>query len=532
MLEDNALLTRIVSRFHIIVTVVVAMLGAAFLGISAGEGDFFGIYVSIFTAAFVAIMIALGDKYWMVVPFAFTSQLPAIPIKGRLLELPEITAVLCTAVFLVRYAVKRQNFSVFRREHALILLYTGWVVMIFCMNPVGLSDAGASLGGARFYAKIVMALASFLIMANQVITEIDCKRIILILIFGSILSSAYQISLYLVPSFGATVQLTGESEFYSWHQALYAVPSLLICLGFARYRSSDLFSLNRVWAIVGFVVCAIVIAASGKRTAIAAVPVFAMSAAFLRREWGFLMVWLAGVLIAATIIVVGHGELFEFPLAAQRAFSFLPAKWGTEMRYMEGGQDLFRAELRRQALLKIEKDPWFGTGYQVNLSLAQALSAQYAARGGDTELQVAPFAMGSAWHNTWLGYAADFGIPLSVVAALIYLSVIFRGARMMKFFPINTYSAALSMYILLFTIRRLAASHAAGHSAEEPFGYWWMFGLQIALFFRRPETQREHTATRSWDPASTARVGPASRGRLSSPGRLPGSPASARNIHN
>ncbi len=93
MLEDHALITRIVSRFHIIVTVVVALVGAAILGISAGEGDFFGIYVGIFGAAFIGIMIALGEKYWLVLVFAFTTQLPAIPIKDRMLEFPEIAAV-------------------------------------------------------------------------------------------------------------------------------------------------------------------------------------------------------------------------------------------------------------------------------------------------------------------------------------------------------------------------------------------------------------------------------------------------------
>ena len=87
MLEDNPLLSKIVSRFHIIVASVVALAGAAIFGIAAGSGDFFNIYVGIFVCGFIAIMLALGDKYWLVVPFAFTAQLPAIPIKGRLLEL-------------------------------------------------------------------------------------------------------------------------------------------------------------------------------------------------------------------------------------------------------------------------------------------------------------------------------------------------------------------------------------------------------------------------------------------------------------
>ena len=486
MLEDHALITRIVSRFHIIVTVVVALVGAAILGISAGEGDFFGIYVGIFGAAFIGIMIALGEKYWLVLVFAFTTQLPAIPIKDRMLEFPEIAAVLCAGAFLVRCAVKRQKFSIFRREHVPMLMYVGWVMVIFALNPVGLIDAGSSLGGARFYAKILLALAVFLIMANQEVTEKDCKTIIVLLLVGYLLETIYQISIFFLPlhliGLDAGVPLMNDPDsYYSWHQALAGLPMILICLGFARYSAAELFSFRRLWAVIGFGFCVFVIALSGKRAAVGAIPFFAICAAAVRREWGFLVLWLTGATIAAGILVIGHGDLFSLPLTIQRAFSVLPAKWDSELQGMEGGKDDFRAELRREAMKKIEKDPWFGTGYQVNLSLAQTLTAQYAARGGDTELQVAPFAMGSAWHNTWLGYAADFGIPASVIAGIIYLTVIRRGYSTFRASPAHSLTQMLAMYILLFTLRDLAFSHTGGHSANDAFTRWWMYGLLVSL---------------------------------------------------
>ncbi len=510
MLEDHALITRIVSRFHIIVTVVVALLGAAFLGSSAGEGDFFSIYVSLFAAAFIALTLALGQKYWLVLVFAFTTQLPAIPVKDRMLEFPEIAAVLVGILFLIRYAVKRQTFTVFRMEHTPVLLYTGWAMLVFAFNPVGLSDTGAALGGARFYAKILLALVAFLVMANQAVTDKDCKRILILLLIGSALESAYQISIFFLPlgliGLDAGIQLSSDPDaYYSWHQALAQVPILLICLGFAHYRASEIFSMNRLWAILGLGVCVVLIAMSGKRAALASVPLFAITAALVRREWGYMMLWLAGAVIAGGIIMIGHGELFHLPLTIQRSLSVLPAKWDSEMDSLAGGQDLFRAELRRQAMKKIESDPWVGTGYQVNLSVSQALSAQYAARGGDTELQVAPFAMGSAWHNTWLGYAADFGIPMSFIAALIYLSVIRRGYKQLHVFPRHSLSATLSMYILLYTIRNLIFSNTSGHSAQDPFSYWWLYGLQVALSLRRPEAAPLGPTVRTNDSTDASR---------------------------
>jgi hypothetical protein len=487
MLEDNALITRIVSRFHIIVTVIVALVAAGIFGVAAGEGDFYFVYLGIFIAAFIALVLALGDKYWLIIPFAFTSQLPAIPIKGRMLEFPEITAVLCSVVFLVRYAFRRQSFSFFRKQHVPFLLYVAWVLLIFALNPVGLSDAGSSLGGARFYAKILLALAAFIIVANQEVTESDCKWVIILLIVGGVLESIYQISVFFLPvGLDANMQLANDPDsFYSWHQALSRVPSLLICLAFARYRASELFSLRRMWAFVGLGICLLIIAMSGKRAALASVPIFAILAALTRREWGYVILWVAGAVIAAFIIVLGHGDLFRLPLTVQRAFSALPAQWDSELGDLAGGKDLFREELRRQALKKIEKDPWFGGGYQVNLSLAQALAAQYSRRGGDTELQVAPFAMGSAWHNTWLGYAADFGIPASIIAAIIFMSVIRASYRLMFRLPPRSMQATLAGFIFLSSTVLLLRSYTSGHSALDAFSYWWMYGLLVGLGLKK-----------------------------------------------
>ena len=357
--------------------------------------------------------------------------------------------------------------------------------------------------------------AAFIIMANQKLSEKDCKSILIILLVGSVLESAYQISIFFLPTaLGEHVLLAADPDsFYSWHQSLAQVPTLLICLGFSRYKASELFSLNKLWAVIAFGICVVLIAMSGKRAAIGSVPMFAIIASTLRREWGYLVFWLAGAVIASAIIVVGHGDLFQFPLTVQRAFSVLPAKWDSEFRYMEGGQDQFRAELRRQAGKKIEKDPWIGTGYQVNLSLSQALTAQYAARGGDTELQATPYAMGSAWHNTWLGYAADFGIPICFIAALIYLSVIRRGAKLLKVFPANSFSATLSMYILMCAIRSVLLSHTSGHTALDPFSYWWLYGVQVAMMLRRPETIVSESGIRNSDPSTLARYSEPRRAR-------------------
>ena len=175
---------------------LVALVASVVFALSAGEGEFIFVWIGLFLISMVAIMTMLGTYYWLVIPFAFVCQIPAIPVQGRLVELPEIMAVVCGAFLLIRCALKQQKFTLFRKEHAAVMLYAGWALVIFIKNPVGLSDMGAEAGGLRFYGKIGLALIAFLIMANQKIDERGCKWVIILILIGAVLSTAQDIFLF------------------------------------------------------------------------------------------------------------------------------------------------------------------------------------------------------------------------------------------------------------------------------------------------------------------------------------------------
>lgn len=480
MLQDNPLWHRFTARLHLLVAMLVALVASVVFALSAGEGDFIFVWIGLFLIAMVAIMTMLGTYYWLVIPFAFVCQLPAIPVQGRLVELPEIMSVLCGAFLLVRYALKQQKFSLFRKEHAAVMLYAGWALVIFLNNPVGLSDMGAAAGGLRFYGKIGLALIAFLIMANQKIDERGCKWIIILILFGSLLSAAQEIYLFYFPIGGRDVysEEIDPEAFYTWHQALATVPLTVIILLFSRYLSRDIFSIRRLWSLGTFVACVALIIASGKRAAAASVPLFALAAATIRREFGFMLLWLVGAVLACGLIIIGQGELFQLSLTAQRTLSFLPARWDVELTSLAGGQDEFRDALRRMAMKKIQLDPWIGTGYKIDLRMLQGMSLQQAT---NIDEQVTPFALSSSWHNTWLGYAADFGIPASVLMGIIYLTVLSRSWKTFKQSVPDSLGKALVLYIFLFTVRDVVFSHTGGHSANDAFQRWWMYGLLVAL---------------------------------------------------
>jgi hypothetical protein len=478
MLQDNPLWHRLTSRLHIIVALIVALVASVIFGLSAGEGEFLPVYLGVFLIAIGALMTQLGSRFWMLIPLAFASQLPAVPVQGRLLELPEILTLLCFGFMLIRFALKQQKIAIFRTSHAPILLYTAWAIVVFMNNPIGLAAMGSALGGMRNYAKILLALIAFLIMANQKIEERECKWIILLIVLGAVLGAAKDVIYVQIGGSGPN-QVIDPEAFYTWHQALSGPPIVVLMLMFARYPSRDIFSFQRFWLFGLFILCVAMIVVSGKRAAVASIPLYAVTAAMLRREFGFMLLWLVGAVVAVGIVIVGHGDLFRLPLAAQRALSFLPAHWDVELAGLEGGKDDYRSMLRVLATEKIMRDPWIGTGYKVDMQAIQGLvSKSYY---GTLEDQVLPAALGSAWHNTWLGYAADFGIPASVIAALIYFTFIRASGRLSLRFPLGSMRATLTGYVFLTTLGRLVRSHTYGHTALDPFTDWWTYGLVVSL---------------------------------------------------
>ena len=479
--------TRFLERPHLFVAPVALLFLSVFVALAIGHGEFFNVGIVIGGLLAATLALVLGRNYWLMIPLAFSAELPAIPLEGRLIELGEAAIVICSGIFVARFALRQQRLTVFRMSHAAVLLYTAWAVFIFWQNPVWLSVASGELGGARFYAKIVMGCAAFIILANQQVGERESRTIIILMLIGAGISTTRNIASYYIPALGGTAALdmgavsggpATTDSYYSWHQYIAGVPFLIMVLLFSRYRAKEIFTLQRVWAPVLLVVCTVVILLSGKRAGAASIPACAMTAALIRREYGYLMLWVGGAVTAGILLVAGQGSLFHLPQTAQRALSWLPGQWDSDLESFEGGQDEFRTTLRRLAWEKIQRDPWIGRGYRVDMALIQKT---LDIGGGGMEGQVLPFALGSSWHNTWLGYAADLGIPASILAALVFATFIKMGWRLSRQLPSGSWASTLTIYITLLAILRLLNSHTSGHSATDAFDRWWMYALLVSL---------------------------------------------------
>jgi hypothetical protein len=426
--------------------------------------------------------LTLGRLYWYMIPFALASGLPAIPLGGRTIELGELFVAACTAIFVARVAMKRDRLVVFRLTHIPIILSFAWICLVWSQNPTGFVFFGSGVMGARSYLKIGLAFCAFIVLASQSPTDKDFERIIVLVFIGILANAAwglFQAFFLGGPTSEATANLSFEG--YTWHQIL-AGPAL-ICVWYllARFKISELFTIQRPWGIALYMAAAFLAMLSGKRMALALVLIAPFIAAILHKEYG--KIWLGALvgLITTSIIILGHGTIFTLPYTAQRALSWIPAEWDISLQTLGTG-DTFREQLREYAMDEIKQNPWIGKGYALQMDDIMASLNMQSTAAGVFQQQAVAYAMGRAWHNRWLGYTADFGIPFTAMLPFIYLIAITLSYKLSTTLPHGTGRRIFAIYAFLFTFQQIVTSHTSGHSANDAFATWWVYGLLFALY--------------------------------------------------
>lgn len=253
---------------------------------------------------------------------------------------------------------------------------------------------------------------------------------------------------------------------------------------FSRYRFTDFFALHRAYLPLIYLICIYAGFISGKRAILASILLVPVIFSMFRKDFRMMFLIATGAGLLITGMVLGHGNYFELPYRVQRVLGNLPGQWDTRVA-QDVGTD-FRERLRNIAIDYIVEDPIFGRGgYRVDFSIVMdVVHGGTSIKGIDNrELGFQKFAMTGSWHTTWLGIAADFGIPAAVMFLLFYIQSIQKAYvcyRWTEPFRPSHYHT-LAGILLLYFIISLLRSWTSGHSAKLPLDLWWQYGLLVAL---------------------------------------------------
>jgi hypothetical protein len=440
---------------------------AAYLAKMMLEGQ--RILPGLLIASFVGIALAsvLNHRYWLLIPAVMLLSVDLIPVAYTRLELQEVGVLFVFVVFVLRTSILKQRTSFLSKQNALILFFFAWVLVVWFFNPTGFMLLGSRTIGARFYLKLLLALLAFVVLSNQPVRDVDAKHIIRIIIACSIISA-----LWGVLQFDRSYYLA--DNYYTWHQ-LVSEPALWLGMWlFAKYKIQRVISFPP-WLMLAYTSFLAVGFYSGKRAALGVLLLVPVIQVFVDRSGGRrLVIWGAMLVLMLTVLVGGHGRLFSLPLVVQRAIANLPGQWDRDV--IIATQDVFRKNLRMLAIDRIKENPLIGMGgFAIDFDEAYALLLISRDQGQQA------VAFTRSWHTTWLGMAADFGVPLALIWALLsaqMLLVTHRLYRSGKLSP-NQHTFVCMFYIYLIT--SLLRSWTSGHSALTPFGLLWLYALVLGV---------------------------------------------------
>lgn len=492
-----------IQKLYAIAVAAVGLFLAFFMGSWVGSGNIMLPALIIGFSAGIAVILLLGRHYWYLIPFTILSGLPAIPLAGRSVDLVEVAIATCVAVFFARLAMKKERFVAFRPTHAAVLLSFAWICWIWYLNPTGLAALGSGTIGARFYVKIVLGFLAFLILASQKPTEADFRRLLWIVFLGAIIKTLYGIYSFFVLGTAETEVGAGGLEEYTWHQIL-SIPALTgVWLIFAYNKPSQVFSLSKPLLPVLYILAFAVAAISGKRMSILLILATPILSCVLNKEYRYALIGmiLGGAML--TILLFAQGSVITLPFTVQRSLSWLPGNWDPSLQELGTG-DIFREQLRELATHEIKRSPLIGRGYATSLADVMAGYTMLEHGTGLEMEKVMGHAASKNWHNRWLGYSADFGIPFTVLLVCLYLTAIIVAWRLTQSLVPRSYARAFAVFAFFWISQLIITSHTSGHTALDVLRNWWLYGLLFAMYAEYLIPQRRSVVSQPLPMASPA----------------------------
>jgi hypothetical protein len=435
---------RIHERILTIVVVVGGLLFALYCGKLAGTGNFKNLGILFELLGMVAVCMALRDKVWVFIPF-FWPLTGKIPITEIPFGLRDWAVLLTFGSFVVLSMLK-----MFRHKprFELVDLFIGLsllnLVTVFVRNPVGVDWMNSQLVGGRPYFDIFIAFLAYFVLARSPITLPILRRLPVIAVLGTVLVAIGGLIALLSPALGDYLGMfysafapnpnaveTGEDEIGRMAPLAFGGLALALVLT-SRFDPITLLSPRHPLRLLGMVLALSAIMLSGFRSFLFAALVYVAMACYFRKKWRDLFLLGAVGIFLVAILALGNNRLFQLPLSAQRALSFLPGKWDYVAVADAKGSTEWRWEIWRMALFEEGwiRNKWLGDGFGFTKYQLHIMNSRAGYMGGAGQQEA--YLVTGNYHSgpiSTIRYAGAVGLVLFV--PLMALMVV-RCSRLIK----------------------------------------------------------------------------------------------------
>jgi len=355
------------------------------------EGNSMPVFILMGLGALLFLIFKLGDRCWLLIPFC-------LPIEGSLNFLPinfsmaELATMGVAAYIGLQIVMGRQIH--WKMGPAFIWIPLGGLLAILLYHwissgDIGIKILGGTSWGARRYYKVLLAVLTLPLIASfSGASWSDFQKIPLVYFLGSFVDlipntlstllpqtapyiyrfySSVNISEYSKEIMGNFAGEAAITRFGAFAQLGTAVALLILCYNPFRTWLNP----NKLWITPALIACLAICALSGFRSFILRLVVAMVVAIFATARFRILLVAPVGLVILLLLSGL-QGNVLQYPLAMQRALSFLPGQWDAQALIETKGSSEWRKDIKELFYAEyFQKAPFLGLGYSFDPNLAK-----------------------------------------------------------------------------------------------------------------------------------------------------------------
>lgn len=431
-----------------VVATLAGMAFAGYLGYLMGQGLVSRVALMLGLLFFGFLTMVMRQYIWLliVVTWPWPGSIPVLPVPLSVRDLG-VLAVFVAYLGLKALKVARRKPQWGPADLAMVVLLV-YIATVFVRNPVGFLATNSMRVGCRPYLNIVLACVGYFVLARASIPVRSASRIIILTVLASswaltILNAIADFSprigrallnYYTGLSVAQEVDVTkpalapGEVvERYDYLGYLGSSTNLALVSFYRAFEVVNPIYIARFLLLLFSTACILL---SGFRSAfIGTIAYFAISS-YLRSGWDEIVRLGIIALLGLGIVVAGQGRLYDLPLAAQRALSFLPGAWSYTARESASASSEWRFEMWRIMLQgnKYVQSKWFGDGFGISKRdmAAMAYANQMGTGGQETMLILGAVHNGPLSTVRFVGYV---GLVLYLVVLVLIARFAWQLAR-------------------------------------------------------------------------------------------------------
>lgn len=382
---------------YVLPTVVMALgMGfAAYAGRLMGHGQI-GPLLTLFLAICIGVIaLIMRQAMWMFIPIAWglAGQIPILPLPFAIRDLVIMSVFCCFLAFKALKVVRRKpQHGLLDLWLALILLY---LASVYIRNPVGVDALGSERVGGRPYLNVFIAYLGYWVLSRASLTDWQARFLPALTAFGHSIEGLLNMLTFHIPQAapllapyysGVTLETYNagdvrrgpEGAHGSGRRAYLMLIGSPVAMAMIAYiRPITLITPIYLLRFTCFMFILVCVLLSGFRSIVVGIFAAIIIGSYMRQGLSEVLRLAAIGGPALALLLAMQGVLFELPLSAQRALSFLPGRWDPLAVQEAKASTQWRVEMWTTVLLtdKYIENKLLGDGFGFTRRALQTMNA-------------------------------------------------------------------------------------------------------------------------------------------------------------